>query len=56
MVPDFQICNAVANGLNDASAFMPKNNWEGALWVCSTARVFIGVTDACVEDLHSDLV
>ena len=56
IVANFDIGDALADGLNDTRALVPEHNGKGTLGVLARERVGIGVADAGVVDLDADLV
>jgi len=56
MVAWLDVGDALANGLNNAGAFVSKDDGESALGVLAGKSVGIGVADAGVVDFDADFV
>lgn len=56
VVARFYVCNALANGLDNASTLVPENDGESTLGVLAGECVGICVADTGVVDLNADLM
>lgn len=56
MVARLHVCDALANGLDDASTLVSQDDREGTLGVLSGEGVGIGMADTSVVDLDADFV
>lgn len=56
MVAGFYVCDTLADGLDDTSTLVSKNNGESTFRVLAGQCVGICVANTCVVDLNSDLV